>query len=70
MVKEGRRLLDTVTTNIGGSRDRFEKFVSVFSSELAYQDLAASMTEDFRTRCNSRQSPIISAESHVAHPCQ
>ena len=65
--ERGRRLLDTVTTNIGGSRDRFEKFVSVFSSELAYQDLAASMTEDFRTRCNSRQFHNIS-ESHVAHP--
>ena len=65
--ERGRRLLDNVTTNIGGSRDRFEIFVSVFSSEPAYQELATSMTEDFRTRCNSRQFHNIS-ESHVAHP--
>ena len=63
--EKGSRLLDTVTTNIGGSRDRFEKFVSVFSSEPAYQELATSMTENFRTRCNCSLSHNV-AESCVA----
>ena len=65
--ERGSRLLDTVTTNIGGSRDRFENFVSVFSSEPAYQELATSMTENFRTRCNCSLSHNV-AESCVAHP--
>ena len=65
--ERGRRLLDTVTTNIGGSRDRFEKFVSVFSSEPAYQELATSMTENFRTGSNCSLSHNV-AESCVAHP--
>ena len=66
--ERGSRLLDTVTTNIGGSRDRFEKFVSVFSFEPAYQELATNMTENFRTRCNYSLSHNVAELSCVAHP--
>ena len=58
--EKSRQLLNLVITNCSISLDQrkwFGEFVSVFSSEAAYRDLATIMTEDFSTGKHSSCDP-------------
>ena len=78
---KGDKLLDLVTANFHASCNKknwFKHFVSVFSCEEAYKDLATSMSEYYGSSCKVSSSsttyaallsPNPSVQSHSDRPC-